>query len=741
MSAGTRRRSLRARIIGWSFVPTAIILAVVALLNFYSYQNVTESLVMERDRELARLSASQLMADLQQHVELLLALARSPELYAPDPQGQQAALSRAANRLVVFDGGVVILDSFGKVVGSQPERTDIAGKDWSGRVYFRQLLRSASPVYSDIIGDGPQRAQVVVVAVPIVGFRGELTGALLGMFRVESSATNALYGSIVKLRMGNSASAYVVDGKGRVIYDSEGEHIGGDVSGQPVVQAVLSGQLGSTRTHDLEGRDVVATYAPVPGTSWGLISQETWATLMSPSLGYRRFLLVLVALGVVVPALVVTAGVRRITRPIVELIDAAQQVASGNLNQMISVSTGDELEELGEQFNRMSVQLRESYAQLERRVADRTQALAALNAIAAVVSRSLDPEEILDDALRKTLELTNIEMGTAYRLAEDGHTLSLVTHRGMSDDFVEQMDKIPLEPRIAQEAAGEVEPRLVIRYLDDYPEGKVKEQIIKEGLQQVIRVPLVSKGRLLGTLNLGTRALRPLAEEDLSLLEAIGQQIGVAMENARLYERAEQSAAAAERSRLARELHDAVTQTLFSASLLAEVLPRLSERDPEEGKRRLEELRQLTRGALAEMRTLLLELRPSALIEASLGDLLRQLADAFTGRTRIAATVTVSGQSDLPADVQVALYRIAQETLNNVAKHSGASEVQLTLRSQPGHLEMRIADDGRGFDANVVSPDHLGLGIMRERAEGIGARMKVASEPGEGTEVIVVWPG
>jgi signal transduction histidine kinase len=141
------------------------------------------------------------------------------------------------------------------------------------------------------------------------------------------------------------------------------------------------------------------------------------------------------------------------------------------------------------------------------------------------------------------------------------------------------------------------------------------------------------------------------------------------------------------------------------------------------------------------MRTLLLELRPSALIEASLGDLLRQLADAFTGRTRIAATVTVSGQSDLPPDVQVALYRIAQETLNNVAKHSGASEVQLTLRSQPGHLEMRIADDGRGFDANGVSPDHLGLGIMRERAEGIGARMTVASEPGEGTEVIVVWPG
>jgi nitrate/nitrite-specific signal transduction histidine kinase len=128
---------------------------------------------------------------------------------------------------------------------------------------------------------------------------------------------------------------------------------------------------------------------------------------------------------------------------------------------------------------------------------------------------------------------------------------------------------------------------------------------------------------------------------------------------------------------------------------------------------------------------------PSALIEP----LTCYASWRASGPPRIAATVTVSGQSDLPADVQVALYRIAQETMNNVAKHSGASEVQLTLRAQPGHLEMRIADDGRGFDANVVSPDHLGLGIMRERAEGIGARMKVDSEPGEGTEVIVVWPG
>ena len=196
----------------------------------------------------------------------------------------------------------------------------------------------------------------------------------------------------------------------------------------------------------------------------------------------------------------------------------------------------------------------------------------------------------------------------------------------------------------------------------------------------------------------------------------------------RLYEEAHQVAASQERSRLARDLHDAVTQTLFSASLIAEVLPGLWENDPAEGRLLLGELRQLTRGALAEMRTLLLELRPAALVEANLGDLLRQLAESVSGRSGIPVAVSLEGcpVPDLPAEVHVALYRIAQEALNNVVKHAQAHRVEITLRcsrehegAKPGvsvRVELRISDDGRGFDPATVSPDHLGLGIIRERA-------------------------
>jgi len=200
-----------------------------------------------------------------------------------------------------------------------------------------------------------------------------------------------------------------------------------------------------------------------------------------------------------------------------------------------------------------------------------------------------------------------------------------------------------------------------------------------------------------------------------------------------------ENAAAAERNRLARDLHDAVSQTLFSASLIAEVLPRLWERNPESGRRRLEEVRQLTRGALAEMRTLLLELRPSSLIEAELPYLLNQLGESISGRAGLPVTVSVEGQSSFPTEVKVALYRIAQEALNNVSKHAGARQANVNLLCESDRITLKITDDGRGFDVPGISLGSLGLGIMRERAEDILASLSVQSSTGQGTEVMVVW--
>ena len=159
-------------------------------------------------------------------------------------------------------------------------------------------------------------------------------------------------------------------------------------------------------------------------------------------------------------------------------------------------------------------------------------------------------------------------------------------------------------------------------------------------------LPLRSWGKALGVLAIFGKPGTTFTTAQMTLFESIGDQLGVAVENAKLYEQAEENAVREERGRLARDLHDSVTQTLFSATMIADVLPRLWDKNQDVGKQRLEELRELTRGALAEMRTLLLELRPSALVETEFSDLLVQLADAFKGKARV--PVSLKDQNRLP---------------------------------------------------------------------------------------------
>ena len=195
----------------------------------------------------------------------------------------------------------------------------------------------------------------------------------------------------------------------------------------------------------------------------------------------------------------------------------------------------------------------------------------------------------------------------------------------------------------------------------------------------------------------------------------------------------------AERNRIAHDLHDSVTQTLFSASMIADILPRLWKRNQREAERRLHELRELTRGALAEMRTLLLELRPTALVNVPLNELLQQLADAIVGRARVPIQVEFQGDAVLSVNVRVALYRIAQEALNNVAKHAEATSATILLVTHVDQVELLIRDNGRGFVLDQISGKCLGLAIMQERADEIGAQLTIRSQPGQGTLIHASW--
>ena len=210
-------------------------------------------------------------------------------------------------------------------------------------------------------------------------------------------------------------------------------------------------------------------------------------------------------------------------------------------------------------------------------------------------------------------------------------------------------------------------------------------------------------------------------------------------ENKRSEAQREQAAVEAERNRLARELHDSVTQSLYTTSLIAEALPVVWERQPEEARQSLEELRQLAQGALAEMRALLLELRPEALVDQPLSNLLHQLVTGITTRTNLPITITVTEEQVLPAEVQVAFYRIAQEALNNVIKHAQAAHAWVGLHFHPMGVTLRVKDDGLGFEIDKTKSQQLGMKIMQERAAEIGAELTITSQSGQGTEVLVNW--
>jgi nitrate/nitrite-specific signal transduction histidine kinase len=730
-----KRQGLRTKIIAWSFFPTLVILATVALVTYAAYQNVIDDLVLAKDQELTRLSASQLSAELRAYTDLLTEIANTSDLRQADPALQRAALERFSNRLVVFDGGVLILDNFGVLVAALPKRPEDLGQDWSNREYFRQIVHASRPVFSDILPDGPQHAEVIVAAVPILGDQGELIGVLTGRFRMGVREVSAFYGGIVKQRIGENGSAYIVDSLGRVIYHHDSDQIGDDISSSSVVKAAMAGGTGAIRSND-NGRRIVAGYASIPGTPWLLITEENWVSLASAFQGYSQFLILLMSLGVLIPIVLVNIGIRRIMQPIVALTDAAQEVARGNFDQAITAQTNDEIAELANQFNFMAGQLRASYAQLEQRVSDRTRELAVLYRADEELLSHLRLDDLLNALVNVAVNILETDKSALLVWDANRNRLVVGASRGFSSETFSDMS-FSVGDGVVGTVMATGEPAVVE---DTRHDQRVDVRVTQpEGIRSFMHVPIKIKGQMFGVFNFNYLTPRTFSEDERRLFIALAQRAAMAIENAQLYEQAQFAATVEERQRLARELHDAVTQTLFSSSLIADVLPRIWERNPEEGHRRLEELRQLTRGALAEMRTLLMELRPSALVEVELCDLLRQLSEAFTGRSRIPVQLDLDGSVQIPPDVKVGLYRIAQEALNNIAKHANASQATLTLRSHHTGFELSIADNGSGFDLSDVSSEHMGLKIMNERSREIGVDLTVDSQTGVGTKIVAQW--
>ena len=258
-------------------------------------------------------------------------------------------------------------------------------------------------------------------------------------------------------------------------------------------------------------------------------------------------------------------------------------------------------------------------------------------------------------------------------------------------------------------------------------------------MHSFLGVPIVSNGSVIGAVYVTEKNGREFDQEDQRLIETLAAHAAIAIEKARLYERSRELTIVEERKRLARELHDSVTQSLFGISLTAEAAAALVDGDPARAKAELEHLQELARTAMDGMRSLIFELRPAELEADGLAPALRKHLDVLRRVYGREIALDVDGERRLPAEIERSVLRIAQEALTNALKHSGAEHVAVELRSEDSRLRLTIADDGAGFDPEETEARsrRFGLVSMRERAESVGARLAIESKPGEGTRVSV----
>ena len=357
----------------------------------------------------------------------------------------------------------------------------------------------------------------------------------------------------------------------------------------------------------------------------------------------------------------------------------------------------------------------------------------ALAAITATLTSSLSLDDVLDRIL-ESVQQVEAHDAANLMLVDDG-MVRVAGSRGYEAyglrDFMLSL-RFPLKDDLAGPDHAGID-LLPFSYWRDAPE--------LSWIRSNVGAPIRVEGTIIGFLNLDSATPGFFSGANLERLQAFADQAAIAIQNARLYEQAQQAAVLKERQRLSRDLHDAVSQTLWSASLIADVLPSLWKHNPDKAEQKLEMLRELIQGALFEMRALLLELLPSALVEVQLDESVSRLVAAISSRADLPISLQISGEYfDLPAQVQITLYRMIQEALSNTIKHSGAAEAQVNLTFEPNGVEIQVRDNGHGFlSEQKIKGDRFGISIMRSRIMEIGGELKIVTQPGAGTQIVARW--
>ncbi|NIN68923.1 MAG: GAF domain-containing protein [Anaerolineae bacterium] len=463
--------------------------------------------------------------------------------------------------------------------------------------------------------------------------------------------------------------------------------------------------------------------------------------------------------GILILGLILAYGLATLlTRPLGRLSAAAQAVGRGDLSQRVAPERRDEVGWLATAFNAMTEDLarsRDVIDESQRQILRQNQELAALNDVAAAVGRSLESETVMEGALDKVLSVMEADAGGILLWDKRAGGLAYKAHRGLSQAYVEGVAGLQVEEGIAGRVAGSGEP---IALADIATDPRAEREAVHD-IHAFASIPLRSKEQMVGVLNVARRNLSPFSEREVGLLTAFGHQIGVAIENARLWSEVKDkeralsellkktiSAQEEERQRIARELHDEMAQGLTALLMGLGRLESSMTSVPPPVTETIETVKEFASAALDDTRRLVLDLRPTVLDDLGLVSALRQYAETRLDPLGVSYKLEARRlQERLPPPLELALFRILQEAINNCGRHADAQHVRIQLEQENGEIRAQVEDDGKGFDLWSLMEGKgekapVGIIGMRERAALLGGQLGIDTRPGRGTRISVSVP-
>jgi signal transduction histidine kinase len=596
----------------------------------------------------------------------------------------------------------------------------------------------------------------LIVLLPIIEPDGKVLGAIVGQTNLDA-LENIL---IDHTGLGNSGKAYLVNRNYKIVAPASVSARNpntnlsdpGQMRTLAIAAAVDRHIKGLGEYEDFRGVPVVGSYQWLPDLQMALLVEQDMTEVYRAILSMLNVNVGIAFLAILLAAMASLAISRSIASPVENLARTATRIARGDLDQVAPIIRQDEIGELAHAFNSMTEQLRDLIEGLEKRVLERTQEIQDANRslsrravqmeTSARVSQEITSILDIDQLLARVVSLMHKAFGY-YRIhifLIESETEELVL-RASSGEPAPSSRRIPIVLGSLNGEAAQSNKAVLCndvvcdpRYMPDDMLPDTRAELV---------IPLRVGEHLIGTLDVQSSQVNSFTQEDLLVIQSLGDQVAVAIENARLYEQNRDLAVLEERNRLARDLHDSVTQTLYSLRLLAEGWRRIAASNGDMSVNdTMSQVGEITQQALKEMRLLVYELRPPEIEQIGFIGAIRQRLEAVEDRAGINTRLEIDDLTELPTPLEDELYRITQEALNNSLKHAAATAIHVQISKDNSQIYVKISDNGCGFNLAEMDQHRGGLGMasMRERASRLGGTLSVISHPGAGTEILVALP-